>query len=143
MELSCRKINSRKPGTEFSSEEVVKLENNIFNARSIPTTGLVCPRCGTTMDDYQRTSLVGCPVCYRFFRDQLTSSIRKVQFTLQHEGKFPAGTSPESRSRRRITILRHDLSEAVLAENFERAAQLRDEINDLTQLLNEESTHDR
>lgn len=119
------------------------MENNLFNTRSVPPVSLVCPRCGTTMEDYQRTSLVGCPVCYRFFRDQLAPSIRKVQFTLQHEGKFPTGTSQESWSRRRITMLRQDLSEAVLAENFERAAQLRDEINDLTQLLNEETAHDR
>lgn len=123
---------------------MVTLENNLFNTRSNPSTGsLVCPRCGVTMEEYHRTGLLGCPVCYRFFRDQLTPSIRKVQFTLQHEGKYPAGTSQESRSRRRITMLRQDLSEAVMAENFERAAQLRDEINDLMELLNEEAAHDR
>lgn len=87
--------------------------------------------------------MVGCPVCYRFFRDQLIPSIRKVQFTLQHEGKFPASTSVESRSRRRISLLRQDLSEAVMTEDFERAAELRDEINELGKLLDQEVTHDR
>lgn len=86
---------------------------------------------------------MGCPFCYRYFRDQLIPSIRRVQFTLEHEGKFPASASPESRSRRRINVLRQDLSEAVLSENFERAAKLRDEINDLLSHLNEEASHDR
>lgn len=119
------------------------LENNLFSQMEGSSTGKVCPRCGATFSEFKRTSLVGCPVCYRFFRDQLIPSIRKVQFTLQHEGKFPASTSEESRSRRRISLLRQDLSEAVLTEDFERAAELRDEINELVKLLDQEVTHDR
>lgn len=126
----------------LTAKEGVRLENNLFHSRDQESLGKVCPRCGTTFEEYRRTGLLGCPVCYRFFRDQLIPSIRKVQFTLQHEGKFPASTTPESRSRRRITLLRQDLSEAVLTENFERAATLRDEINALTELLNQEVSHD-
>ena len=45
----------------------------------------------------------------------------------------------ESRSRRRITLLRQELSEAVMTENFERAAELRDEIIELKELLETEA----
>ncbi|NLB22117.1 MAG: hypothetical protein GX833_02485 [Clostridium sp.] len=115
------------------------MENNLFNKSDEISTGKVCPRCGISFIEFKRTSLVGCPVCYRFFRDQLIPSIRKVQFILQHEGKFPASTSMESRSRRRITLLRQELSEAVMTENFERAAELRDEIIELKELLETEA----
>lgn len=125
------------------SKEVSRLDHNFFDTLEDQSGVQQCPRCGTTFDDYRRTSLVGCPVCYRYFRDLLIPSIRKVQFTLQHEGKFPASTSLETRSRRRVNLLRQELSEAVVAENFERAAELRDEILVLSELLEKEASHDR
>ncbi|MFZ2257767.1 MAG: UvrB/UvrC motif-containing protein [Clostridiaceae bacterium] len=116
---------------------------NYFDSLGNQTTVQECPRCGSTFAEYRKTSLVGCPVCYRYFRELLIPSIRRVQFTLQHDGKFPASTSLESRSRRRVNLLRQELSVAVVAENFERAAELRDEIKQLTELLEKEASHDR
>lgn len=120
-----------------------ELENYLFDALGNQATVQECPRCGTTFAQYRKTSLVGCPVCYRYFRDLLIPSIRRVQFTLQHDGKFPAASSLETRQRRRVNLLRQELSAAVVAENFERAAELRDEINQLTDLLEKEAAHDR
>ena len=120
-----------------------ELEKNFFDTLGTPSAVQECPRCGATFAEYRKTSLLGCPVCYRYYRDLLIPSIRKVQFTLQHEGKFPASTSLETRSRRRVSLLRQELSEAVVSENFERAAELRDEINSLTELLEKEASHDR
>ena len=120
-----------------------ELDNNFFDTLGNQSSIQECPRCGTTFAEYRKTSLIGCPVCYRYFRDLLIPSIRKVQFTLQHDGKFPASTSLETRSRRRVNLLRQELSDAVVSENFERAAELRDEINSLSAILEKESTHDR
>lgn len=122
----------------------MKLEDNIFNKLGSSKPQQECPRCGTTFREYSQSTLLGCPVCYRYFRELLIPSIRKFQFTLQHEGKFPASTSMETRSRRRLNLLRQELSEAILVENFEQAAHLRDEIKSLQELLaREEVSHDR
>ncbi len=115
-----------------------ELEDNIFDKLGTSKPQDECPRCGTTFREYHQTTLLGCPVCYRYFRELLIPSIRKFQFTLQHEGKFPASTSLKTRSRRRLTLLRQELSEAIMVENFEHAADLRDEINDLQELLAKE-----
>lgn len=119
------------------------MDKDFFDNLGNQSTPQQCPRCGTTFADYRRSSLLGCPVCYRYFRELLIPSIRKVQFTLQHEGKFPASTSVETRSRRRVSLLRQELTDAVVSEDFERAAELRDEINSLTVLLEKEASHDR
>lgn len=115
-----------------------KLEENIFDKLGSTSPRQECPRCGTTFREYSQTTLFGCPVCYRYFRELLKPSIRKFQFTLQHEGKFPPSTSLESRSRRRLNLLRQELNEAILVENFEQAATLRDEIKTLKELLAKE-----
>lgn len=115
-----------------------KLDNTIFDSLGKSVSLQECPRCGTTFQEYRRTTLLGCPVCYRYFRELLLPSIRKFQFRLQHEGKFPASTNLETRSRRRLSLLRQELAQAIQVENFEHAVDLRDEIKTLEELLAKE-----
>lgn len=91
---------------------------------------LACPACGLNAAGFKRTGRLGCARCYETFRDDLMPLLRKIHGSAQHTGKTPArvgvGTSPNIA--RDIKKLRRELREAISREEYERAAQVRDEI---------------
>ncbi len=52
-----------------------------------------CEGCGTTLEEFRHTGLLGCADCYTAFRAELLPTIRYIQGKLQHEGKAPSGTA--------------------------------------------------
>lgn len=55
-----------------------------------------CPVCGTALDDYRRTGLLGCAHCYAAFREELLPTIRYIQGKTSHGGKAPSGAADET-----------------------------------------------
>ncbi len=92
-------------------------------ARSLPADIITqCPACGFTLDDYRRTSRLGCPDCYSFFAREFSSP------TSTGADK-PEGSAPEPPTREK---LERQLREAVEREDYESAARLRDELKALS-----------
>ncbi|MEK6701712.1 MAG: UvrB/UvrC motif-containing protein [Planctomycetota bacterium] len=106
-----------------------------------------CPTCGLTFEDFRTGGLLGCANCYESFEARLLPLIERAhEGGLQHTGKIPtrlcgqAETSKrrvlaaliEERAHRAATI-RKQLEDAVKSEQYERAAQLRDALQKLTQ----------
>ena len=90
-----------------------------------------CPRCGLTYDDFKSSGRLGCPNDYEVFEAALTPLLEKIHQGSQHTGKVPAA-EPSGASRTvRLAQLRRELDQAVKNEQYERAAQLRDQINGL------------
>ena len=55
-----------------------------------------CPACGTTIEMFRRTGLVGCATCYTALREELMPSIRFVQANnVRHDGKEPSADAEE------------------------------------------------
>lgn len=54
-----------------------------------------CPDCGTTLEDFRHTGLLGCAFCYTAFREELLPTVRYAQGKLQHAGKAPSGEAEE------------------------------------------------
>jgi protein arginine kinase activator len=91
-----------------------------------------CPRCGFTLEDFRRTGLLGCPDDYQFFEKALIPLIEKAHDgASNHCGKVPHRLDSHARNENRLWILRRRLDEAVRAEDYEKAAVLRDEIEKL------------
>ncbi len=96
-----------------------------------------CQTCGTTYADFLKTGFLGCPKCYEEFKDLLQPTIRRIQHGNEiHRGMRPSvsadvhsegETAPDP-----VAALRAQLEEAVAREEYELAAQLRDEIRALT-----------
>jgi protein arginine kinase activator len=85
-----------------------------------------CPTCGMGYAEFARTSLLGCPDCYRAFGAQLKPLLRRVHGADRHRGRAPArhpGARPHE-----IARLRAELQDAVAREDYERAAALRDRL---------------
>ncbi len=101
-----------------------------------PTTEPRCPECGTTYSQFAQSSLLGCPLCYEHLATQLDPVIRRIQSGSQHTGKAPRRAAGGTvRLRRELSQLRTDLQMAILKEDYEGAARLRDRMKELEQKL--------
>ena len=56
----------------------------------------VCEGCGTTLEEFRHTGLLGCADCYKAFREELLPTIRYVQGKLHHAGKAPSGAAEKN-----------------------------------------------
>ncbi|UCF06221.1 MAG: UvrB/UvrC motif-containing protein [bacterium] len=91
-----------------------------------------CPNCGTSYARFKKVGRLGCSECYDFFKDQLMPLLRGVHGDTRHLGKIPKRFGKRVTLQRRVHELKEDLRRAVELEQYERAAELRDEIKRLT-----------
>jgi len=91
-----------------------------------------CSFCGLTFKEFRETGRLGCPHCYETYATHLQRLLRRVHGSTQHVGKVYLPPDPTaSEVGRRLDALRRKLSRAVETEDFERAAELRDEIKSI------------
>ncbi len=95
---------------------------------------LTCEVCGTTFSEFQDTGLLGCPNDYDTFAEALEPLLEKAQDGhVQHVGKVPHNIGRSQKRQTEILRLRTELKSAVTAEDYERAAELRDQIKEMEQ----------
>ena len=99
---------------------------------------LVCPNCGITFREFRSQGRLGCPHDYISFEEELMPLLENIHGETQHTGKFPKRAPDASRRQYELIKLRSRLRTAVEEEAYEKAAQLRDEINELEAELNPE-----
>lgn len=101
------------------------------------TPRVVCARCGWTLGKMRRSGgKLGCPECYKTFAKWVGMAIEQVQKSAVHTGKRPAGNIRSlSGIKLEIDKLQLELAGAVSAEEYEKAAQFRDRINQLKEEL--------
>jgi len=104
-----------------------------------------CPTCKTTFSEFRQHGLLGCPDCYKVFEAQLGPLLERAHDGgVRHSGKLPRRLSggvpaaaPEGAKAAMLNIeeraerlrkIRVELETAVAAEQYERAAKLRDEL---------------
>ena len=88
-----------------------------------------CTGCGVSFTEFRKTGTLGCPACYDSFQPMLGQVIERAQAGgTAHVGRAPkAAAEVELRRVRREKLMR-ELETAVTAEQYERAARLRDEL---------------
>jgi protein arginine kinase activator len=89
---------------------------------------LRCPHCGFTQADFKKTGRLGCAGCYEVFGEGLESLLKSMHKGTRHVGKAPAARQKVRVNRQKLESLQAELTQAIQAEDFERAAELRDEI---------------
>ena len=92
-----------------------------------------CPQCGLTFSEFSKTGKFGCGKCYRAFKTQLDDLLRKIHGSNRHEGKIPRGDSESMEPLRKERELQEQLRKAIKNEDFEKAAELRDQLRLLTE----------
>ncbi len=93
--------------------------------------GPVCPDCGLTRAEFRASGKLGCASCYEAFAAELKPLLRRVHGSTAHAGTIPSRAPQDIETSRRVRKLQLELERAVHAEEYERAAELRDEIRRL------------
>jgi len=93
---------------------------------------LKCPRCGFTQADFKKSGRLGCPECYKTFAEGLAGLLKTMHKGTRHTGKAPEALRATRENADRMKSLQAKLAKAIKDENYEQAAQLRDEIKQLT-----------
>ncbi len=91
----------------------------------------ICPKCGISFHEFKETGRMGCPVCYECFNEMVLPIIKRMHRNDVHIGKIPKTYEKEHSIEIKLEKYKAKMDEAVRNENFERAAELRDEIKDL------------
>lgn len=92
-------------------------------------SGIKCPNCGITFEDFKRKGRLGCNQCYETFKNSLAPLLKRIHGSLQHIGKAPKiAAKAQLKQTPQIQELRQKLQRAIAAEEFEEAARLRDQI---------------
>ena len=94
-----------------------------------------CPVCGTTFREFAENGMAGCPTCYETFADELRPTLGKVHGHTSHIGRAPARYKEKLDTKKHISELEAEQKEAVKNEDYERAAQIRDELKALRNSL--------
>lgn len=89
-----------------------------------------CPGCGLTPADFKEHGRLGCPKCYETFDSRLAPVINKLHRGGRHLGKVP-GVRKRALSAEEVAELKRRLDEHVSREEYEMAAQVRDQIRAL------------
>ena len=101
---------------------------------------LKCSRCGLPYEDFRKFGRLGCGECYTSFKEHLTGLLRKIHGSNKYLGKTPSrnqGDQPAALAGKDLAVmtpsetladLKKQLQEAIAAEDFEKAALLRDKI---------------
>lgn len=92
---------------------------------------ITCPHCRMTFADIQKKGGIGCSSCYQTFKDYLAPLLERIQGKASHSGKIPQRGKVKDMKNKRIYKLRKELEEVVRKEEYEKAAQFRDEIRRL------------
>jgi protein arginine kinase activator len=97
---------------------------------------VTCPFCGLSTTDFREIGRLGCPQCYPTFEEYLRGLLRRIHGGTHHVGKVYLPPDPTASDlQKRLAALKKKLERAVEAEDFERAANLRDEIRTLEPTL--------
>lgn len=98
---------------------------------SIPDVGTPCPVCGFTFNKFQQVGRLGCSECYRTFEDDIGRRLKGMHKGTLHVGRVPEGLLEAHERQQRLDQLKGRLEQAIAAEDYEEAAGLRDEIQEI------------
>ncbi len=106
--------------------------NNYNLQEMMPSSQLKsCPGCGMNFNDIRQTGKLGCARCYTSFEQEMQGSLRRIHGNRQHIGKIPRRGGEKVLLKRQVEKLKLDLQQSVANEEYEKAAQIRDQIKEI------------
>ena len=98
---------------------------------------LRCPHCGFSQADFKKAGRLGCAHCYETFAEGLEGLLKSMHKGTRHKGKMPSALRGSQDLREKMATIQKKLDKAVAEENFEQAAQLRDELKTVKARMSE------
>ena len=97
-----------------------------------------CPVCGTSLSEYSRTGLLGCPDCYKSFREELMPAITRIHGKTQHSGKRPLGGNVRFELLAEQKSLRSELEQAVKENRMKDAERINRALREISRAISED-----
>ena len=104
---------------------------NAYENNSDYTKTDICPKCGISLIEVQKTGIVGCVNCYKIFDNEIKRIIAKKQGTINHMGKIPSKHFSRFKLKEKIAQLEKAKDEAIKIEDFILAESLKNQIEKL------------
>lgn len=117
--------------TTPSLDDVIK--NLLKTMEDAVEVGAKCSMCGATYGDFQEKGVFGCPKDYTVFKEGVEPLLEKIHGSAVHKGKVPHVNLKEKSNVEKLLLRRQELDNAVANEMFEKAAELKKEIEELEQ----------
>lgn len=129
----CESCSKEKGVTDPTGFALADLLLGLGAAQEMERGGGVqkCPSCGFSQADFKKTGRLGCATCYETFSDGLSSLLKGMHKGTAHVGKIPARQFASLERTTHMKTLQRDLRKAVSEEDYESAAQIRDQIKHL------------
>lgn len=129
----CESCSKEKGVTDPTGFALADLLLGLGAAQEIEKSGHMakCPACGFSQADFKKTGRLGCALCYDTFSEGLTSLLKAMHKGTSHVGKVPARLLATLQFDAEMKSLQDELHKAVVEENYETAAQIRDQIKNL------------
>lgn len=99
------------------------IDNSFIEAR--------CPGCGLTYRELRKNGKLGCSKCYQAFNSYLEPMLKQIHGTDRHAGKILASSPVRRKINRQVKDLQIQLQRVLQEEQYEKAAELRDQIQKL------------
>lgn len=92
---------------------------------------LVCNNCGMSFEEFQKHGKIGCSHCYEIYGERLNPILKRLHGNIEHHGKVPGKAFKGMHKSKEVEKLRELLNKAVKNEEYEKAAEIRDQIKNL------------
>ena len=120
--------------TDFNFSNILGgLMDYINNTTPVRSEEISCKSCGMTLREFKQTGVLGCADCYKNLQATVSTVVNRVQGKTEHKGKIPKKLGKEIINKKYILKLKEELQKAIVEENFEKAAELRDKIRSISE----------
>jgi protein-arginine kinase activator protein McsA len=159
MEQVSEKSSEPPTPAQMLKNLINKMSKTEPKVEAAPKKEPACPGCNSTASDIAKSKKLGCMQCFDFFGKSILVVLNKIHGNTTHVGKVPkrwmmeqakAEAKKEALARKKVPVeetiadLENMLKAAVRSEDYDKAAQIRDQLNAIKPLqeqrlkLNEE-----
>ncbi len=121
---------AHSPPVTKSVIEIWKLLEQSAKSRR-QQSDVACPDCGMTLREFRSRGRLGCPRDYEVFHAHLDPLLQRIHNAERHVGRLPGLDASQIERMQQIHDLRERLETAIRDEEYEDAARLRDELQQL------------
>lgn len=115
------------PQLENALKNIFQFTANSYNEED----DISCEYCGRSFRELKSKGTLGCPKCYDSFGDEIKKYLNALNINLKYRGKIPKNAESYLVYNRKLEDLKEKLDLAINLEEYEKAAEIRDEIKKL------------